>query len=265
MNGILTSKDNPLIKKAVSLKGSAKARRDAGLFLIEGLRLCGDALQSGAEIETVFYTGRFRETSEELTEALMQKTVSAYEVSEAVAGRLADTKTPQGVFCLCRLLDKFSSAVTIEKNGNYVGLENISDPQNLGTILRTAEALGFDGVILSEGCCDIYSPKVLRGSMGAVFRLHFWETPDMADFVRARVQAGQQMYASVPSESVRPIQTVDFSGGGVMLIGNEASGLTPATLSAASCQVTIPMNGRAESLNAAAAASILLWEMRRKV
>lgn len=260
MTGSIQSKDNPLVKRIVKLKNSAKARREEGLFLIEGQRLCSDALQSGVAFDTVLCTGRFFSQMPELTEALSKKAKHYYEISEDVAGRLTDTKTPQGIFCICPILDKSGLAVTIENSGNYIALEDIADPSNLGMILRTAEALGLCGVILSKGCCDIYSPKVLRGSMGAVFRLNFMVVSSIIEFVQARIAAGQRVFAAVPDSDAVSVSEVDFSEGGIVLVGNEANGLRPETIQAATLPITIPMNGKAESLGAAAAATILMWK-----
>ena len=140
-------------------------------------------------------------------------------------------------------------------------LENIQDPSNLGTILRTAEALGIEGVILSGNCCDIYSPKVIRGSMGAVFRIPFTIAEDFCGYISELSRKGIDVYASTPYDA-EDITNVKFSGG-VMLIGNEGSGLTKDVLTLGIQKVKIPMKGRAESLNAAAAAGILMWEMLR--
>ena len=260
MTGSIQSKDNPLVKRIVKLKSSAKARREEGLFLIEGQRLCSDALQSGVALDTVLYTDRFFSQKPEVVEALSKKAGHRYEISEDVAVRLTDTQTPQGIFCVCPVPEKSGMATTIGNGGNYIALEDVADPSNLGMILRTAEALGLCGVIVSKGCCDIYSPKVLRGSMGAVFRLKCIEVASMINFVRERVEAGQRVFAAVPDRDAASVLTVDFSGGSVILIGNEAEGLRPETIQAATLPVTIPMNGKAESLNAAAAATILMWQ-----
>ena len=143
------------------------------------------------------------------------------------------------------------------------GLEDIQDPSNLGTVLRTAEALGMGGVILTQGCCDVYSPKVLRGSMGAVFRLPMALVETMPPAVKALEQKGFVTMAAVPDRKAEPITQVLFSSPSIVLVGNEGNGLTEACIQACTQSVTIPMEGRAESLNAATAASILIWEMVR--
>ena len=129
----------------------------------------------------------------------------------------------------------------------------------MGTILRTAEAFGVDGVIVSKDCCDIYSPKVVRGSMGAVFRVNVVTAEEFTEYIQQLTESGINTYASTP-RNAENIRNIDFSQGGVMLIGNEGNGLREDTINACSKRVRINMRGRAESLNAAAAAAVLLYE-----
>ena len=134
----------------------------------------------------------------------------------------------------------------------------------MGTILRTAEALGVGGILLSRGCCDIYSPKVLRGSMGAIFRLPFLVVEDLPAYLSKQKEKGYSIYAAVPDRNAVPITEIPFSKRCAVVVGNEGNGLTQACIQACTQSVTIPMEGRAESLNAAIAASILVWEMVRR-
>ena len=129
----------------------------------------------------------------------------------------------------------------------------------MGTILRTAEAVGIDGIVLSDDCCDIYSPKVVRGSMGAVFRIPFTVVSSIKDFISAHKDITS--YASVVSGDAEKITDVKFSDSSLLVIGNEGNGVKASTIEACDKKITIPMNGRAESLNASAAAAILIWEM----
>jgi TrmH family RNA methyltransferase len=141
-------------------------------------------------------------------------------------------------------------------------LEEIQDPANLGTVLRTAEALGEKAVLLCGKGCDPYSPKVLRGSMGAVFRLPMISIPNFAEAAPLLKKCGWTLWAAVPDSDALRVTKADFSNPSVMAVGNEGNGLSKETI--ALCQpVTIPMLGRAESLNASASAAILLWEMMR--
>lgn len=257
---MITSRDNELIKQTVKLISSAKHRRENNSFVAEGVRLCRDGADSGAEIKTFFATAQAMEKYPQDYGKITAKAEKTYEISEKLLKQISDTATPQGFMCVFKTLDKKTLSYKISNQGYYVALENIQDPSNMGTILRTAEALGTDGVILSSDCCDIYMPKVVRGSMGAVFRLSVVIADDFTDYIDSLTKNGIKTYASTPHKAEN-INNVDFSNGGVMLIGNEGNGLNNKTIDVCYKRVKIPMKGRAESLNAAAAAAILMWKM----
>lgn len=136
----------------------------------------------GVEIRTVLYTERAREAYEPYLRPLLAVCSDCREIDAALAARFSDTKAPQGIFCICRRLDNRLPLGKIKRNGRYLLLEDVQDPGNLGTIVRTAEAFGIDGLFLTSGCCDLYNPKVLRGSMGGVFRLPTARTGRPAGF-----------------------------------------------------------------------------------
>ncbi len=255
---MISGKNNELIKEIKKLMSSAKERRQRGLFAAEGVRLCRDALRSGAHIVYFLYTEEAAEKNKEDFGCIMSAADKCICVSGDIFKKISDTGTPQGFMCI--IGNKLDTYITeIESGKRYLGLENIQDPSNLGTILRTAEALGSDGVIMSVGCCDVYSPKVVRGSMGAVFRIPFMIVEDMSEFVAYSGKIGIPTYASTPHDAEN-IEDTDFSRGGIMLIGNEGSGLKEETVRLCMKRVRIEMRGRAESLNAAAAAAILLYK-----
>lgn len=255
----LTSKDNNGIKNAVKLKNSSKYRRKSGLFTAEGLRVCYDAYLSGAQIDSVFVTDdALRKYAEKLDE-LCKNADKSFIVTDEIFGIISDTQSPQGVLCIIKTLDKAGHFDTIENGGKFLALENIQDPNNLGTVLRTAEAFGVTGVIMSADCCDIYNPKVVRGSMGAVFRLPFITIDSIPRFLAEHPQLTS--YAAVVDVSAEKLTDIDFSQASVAVIGNEGNGLREDTVKACNHKITIPMRGKAESLNASTAASIIIWEM----
>ena len=260
---VVTSKDNQWVKEWRGLCDSAKKRRESGLFAIEGARLCGDALRSGVGIRTVLYTAAALAIYADVVEPLIAVADTAVEISPELSRHMGDTTNPQGVFCIAKTLDNSLIIDKINIIGIYSALEDIQDPGNLGTIIRTAEALGLSGLILSDGCCDIYNPKVLRSSMGGVFRMPLLRTGDMVSTVTALQEKGLTAYACVVDADATPITQVSLGAGSVALIGNEGNGLRPDTVAACAQRVTIPMTGRAESLNASMAAGIILWEMTR--
>ena len=258
----VTSRAHPVVKQCRRLLRDGKERESSRLFVTEGVRLCADALASGVGIACVLYTPQAQSRYPEV-DALRAAAAQQICLTPELAAYIGDTVSPQGVFCLCKMLDKKTTFDTIRYKGKYIALERIQDPGNLGGIFRTAEALGADGAILIGEYCDRYNPKVLRSSMGGVFRLPVFETDDPAQTMALLRPHGMRFYACVADDGATAVQTVRFGPGSVCLIGNEGNGLRAETVQACDASVTIPMNGRAESLNAGTAAAIILWEMFR--
>ncbi|MDR1564653.1 MAG: RNA methyltransferase [Oscillospiraceae bacterium] len=258
----ISSKDNAAVKNAVKLRTSSKERSEQSSFFIEGLRLCTDALESKISILQLFYTEPAAQKNHEAIQSLSAAAKDAYLVSEELAEKLADTVNSQGIFCVCEAT-KHPSFLENPGSGRYIALENIQDPSNMGNILRTTEALGLDAAILSSDCCDIYNPKVIRGSMGALFRLPIVIVPDFSKYIKKLRQEGLRPLAAVPDSDASKISAIRFFKGVVMCVGNEGNGLTEQAITACGERVNIPMSENAESLNAATSAAILMWEMVR--
>lgn len=256
---VIQSRTNAKIKDGCRLTASAKYRREQGLFTLEGLRLCADAAQSGCQVQTLFLTADAEEKGGERLKILLKNAQEIYTVTEEVAEKLSDTVSSQGVFAILQMLPE--TALAIQKGGKYVVLDTVQNPQNLGAIARTAEAFGVNGLIVGDGC-DRYNPKALRASMGSLLRLPVFETEDLAATVR-EIGKTVPTFATVPDCTAESICAQDFSGGAAAIIGNEGNGVREAVLSAAQKRVTIPMRGNAESLNAAAAATVTVWEMMK--
>lgn len=254
----ITSRNNETIKRASALKNAAD-RREYGLFLLEGARLCMDAAITGVVIEQAFFTEAALQKYASECNIIQQNARRVYCIADAVALRLADTKNPQGVFCVCKTLDKTHNIDKIKYNGIYALTDGLQNPDNLGALARTAEALGADGLLLCGGC-DPYNPKAMRASMGSLLRLDVFEADDALPLVRTLQSRGMRVFASVVSGEAERVQDVPKGEGCVVVIGNEGNGVSEAVCEAADEKITIPMAGRAESLNAAAAAAILLWE-----
>ncbi len=252
---IITSPDNPTVKEVCRLADSSRARREEGLFIAEGLRLCMDAVRS-VDIKTAIITEEFQLKHTADAKAISNKAEKTLIVSQKVIKKMSGTQTPQGVICVCKIPECNSQ---INKTGKYIALENVADPSNLGAVARTAEALGLCGVIVSKKGCDRYNPKALRASMGALMRLPVIE---LDDFIGQLSALEMPLYACVVHNTAEPISKVDFKGGAVALIGNEANGLTDEAIKIA-IPINIPMKGITESLNAATAAAIVMWEMTR--
>lgn len=261
---IITSRQNRLVREAAALSDPAE-RRCRNAFLAEGARLCEDAARCGVPVRSCFFTEEARRKYASYLAPVLSRCGKAFQVEPHVAQLLSDTKHPQGVFCVCEIPENVRfSADSATPSGNCVVLENIQDPGNLGTMLRTAEALGIAEAWLLGGCCDVLSSKVLRASMGAVFREGIYLEPDAGQAVRKLRAAGYELYAAVPDADAEPVTEAEFQAQpSAVCIGNEGNGLTRQLIALCGNRITIPMGGRAESLNAATAASILMWEMVR--
>lgn len=259
----ITSRENRWIREYRHLVADGKYRRQTGRFALEGARLCEDAVRSAVKVEAVLFTARAQEQYSAHTAAVCEA-APAYEISEDLASYISDTTAPQGLFCICRMPEKAPDRSSLALSRCYAALESVQDPGNLGTMIRTAEAFGLGGLLLSDGCCDPYSPKVLRSSMGGVFRLPLFFVGNLSVCLPELKKEGFCTVACVVDPTAPAVQTLSLGCGTIAVIGNEGNGLTPETVAACTHQATIPMAGRAESLNASMAAGIVFWEMVRK-
>lgn len=258
---MISSTANQRVKHIVQLQKKAKERAREGLFVIEGRKMLEEVLRDAPEAVAELYV------TEEYLKVPEQRAAlggTAYEpVSENVMKAMTDTMEPQGVLAAVRMPRYDKEALLRKEDGVWVALEDLRDPGNLGTILRTAEAAGVTGVILSGSSVDIYNPKVIRSTMGAIFRVphfyaeNFFSELDMLKTKGATVYAahlaGKQYYHE-PA----------YQGKTVILIGNEANGLSKEAANAADCLVKIPMEGKVESLNAAVATALFVYEAYRR-
>lgn len=253
----IIAKDNARIKRVLKLQKSAHTRYEEGLFVLEGLRTIDDASDNGIKIIELYFTNEAINKHPSYIKKFAQNSAFCAQIGESVAKAIADTSSTQGIFAVAQIPQK---SAQIDTNKKYIALENLQDPSNLGAVARTAEALGIDALIISGGSCDPFSPKSLRASMGTLLRLPLIFTDNMADFIK---NINMPTYACVVNTDAEKLSNVNFSGGALCIIGNEANGLTLETINSCSKSITIPMNGRAESLNAAAAAAIVMWEMTK--
>lgn len=253
---MISSTSNIKVKNIINLKKSAKARKKENCFLVEGPRM-------------FFEIPRDRVMECYLTEEFAGKYDKElrgwkYElISENVCRHLSDTKTPQGVIAVVRREEPaIEELINKEKNPCFFLLESLQDPGNLGTIVRTAEGAGVTGIIMNKETVDIYNPKVIRSTMGAVFRVPFVITDDLPQVVEQLKQKGISVYAGHLKGDVFYKQ--DYRNGSAFLIGNEGNGLTDEITALADHKIKIPMKGKVESLNAAVSATILMYETMRQ-
>lgn len=256
----IQSKDNRLVKLVKKLMSSSRERRSTGTFVLEGLRLCADAVLNGYSVDTLIVSENVKPSDKlELLSRSAEKTVT---VPESLFSYMCDTVSPQGVMCILRIPDTVHGIEDI-KSGRFIVLENTADPANLGTVARTAEALGISGLIISSKGCDPFSPKSQRAGMGALLRLPIYVTESLFEDIESLKKRGFSVFASVVSNADCDVREVTYGDNCAVLIGNEANGLTEEISRMCDKRITIAMKGRAESLNAAAAASIIMWEMTR--
>lgn len=255
---MITSTKNPQIKHLRSLLTNRKDRRSERLFVIEGVRLVEEALQAQAEIAIVVYNRDQLATTERGATLIEQLSrFPAYEVSPEVLQAVSDTVTPQGVVAAVRWPELESPMY-----GVVLVLDALQDPGNVGTLLRSAVATGISQVICTAGTADVYSPKVARAAMGAHFRLPIAQDVSWDD-APLMLSTTDNVYAAV-AEAAMPYYAADWRQPSALIVGNEANGVSAAGLAIATKQIAIPMAPGVESLNAAVAGSVILFEMQRQ-
>ncbi len=233
------------IKEVRALCERTSARRKSGLFIVEGER--GFSEIPEAEIRDIYVSGGYMKSHPGIK--------ADYLLDDKEFAKLSDTQHPQGI--LATVQQRAYRMDEILGGDLYLILETIQDPGNLGTIMRTAEAAGVKAVIMSRDCADIYSPKVVRATMGALFRVPFIYTDDLKDTIEILKRDGVTVYAAHLKGTL--LKEVDMRPRRGFIIGNEGRGLTEETAELADCMIKIPMKGRAESLNAAISAAILSY------
>ena len=254
---VITSRENPRIKRACALRDSEKQRAAAGLFFAEGPKLCLE-LARGCRAAELYATA----PALAHTPALAGLGPAVVEITQPVAEKLAGTRSTQGVFALFET-PATDPAPLLATARRILALEGVQDPGNVGTLLRSAAAFGFDAVLLGPGCAAPFSPKVLRASMGAAGRLPLGVCADLPAALGALRGRGVACLAAALYKA-RPLDAVgtQFPGGVCVVLGSEGQGLSDAAIAACSAAVRIPMTDRVESLNAGVAGSILLWHFR---
>ena len=244
----ISSRKNPLLQQVRKLLSSRKEREQAGLFVSDGTKLLEEAVKFESGLHTVILSDG--------VEVAVPDGVRVVRVPEDVMASISPMEAPQGALFLCRLPEKTAFAA---QRGMLL-LDGIQDPGNIGTILRTADALEVP-VVLLEGCADPYSHKVVRSSMGAVFRTKVVQST-WAEVQAACKAAGIPVAVTALSERAKDIRSADLSQMAVV-IGSEGRGVRQEILSSADAELIIPMNPRCESLNAAIAATICMWQMKK--
>ncbi len=252
---MITSTGNATIKHIAQLLKKRSLRNEEGVFVVEGLRsfreIPRDRLIKAYISETAAASG----------DAPDLKDLPHEIVSDAVMASLSDTKTSQGYLAVVK--QNKNAKIIWKSDGLYLILEHLQDPGNLGTILRLSEAAGVTQIIMSNDTVDIYNPKVVRATMGTIFRVPFVYTDNLNGCINYMKKHGIKVYGAALHES-SDYATLDYTRGSAFVIGNEANGLTEETLKSCNSYVKIPMEGAVESLNAAVAAAVLCFEAYRQ-
>ncbi len=259
MAEFISSRDNPNVKLFVKLS-QKKYRAEHNMFTIEGLRIVEDAFLSGAKFSHLFFTDEIlsKDKNGVLDKISAEKT---FVISNEIAEKISETKSPQGVFAIVKIPEKNDILDVVKPNGKYLYLHNLQDSGNIGTIIRTADAFGIDG-IFTENCPDIYSGKITRSTMGSIFRVKICDT-NIEKACEVLSQNNIRTFAAVIDKDATEICSCNFESGACVLIGNEGNGLPLEVSQICDEKLTIKMSGSTNSLNAAVAASIIIWELTK--
>lgn len=265
---IITSRQNPTVLKLCALLDK-KERRKSFLFRIDGYKLFLEAVDCGAEIELIAICSEKEERFMPEAEKTGAKTVL---LSPEVFTKITEEKSPDGIIAVVKYLDKLHRRINSSdipalaaSEKRIMAFESLRDPGNLGTVIRSASAFGVDTLILSADCADIYNPKTLRGAMGAIFSREILFCDDLPDVLLRFSGEGRRVLAAILDTDAVAVDKAALSERDIILIGNEGHGLSRAAVEASNLSVILPIDtGRGvESLNAATAASVFMWEQRR--
>lgn len=255
---MITSNSNAQVKRLLQLQKKSKARNEEQVFLVEGLRMFlevpTERVQKVYISETLYNKKKQDLDLEKFSVEILSDSVFSY---------VSDTKTPQGILCIVEQQKYNIEELLNIKNPHFMVLDNLQDPGNLGTIVRTAEGAGVDAVFLSKESVDIYNPKTIRSTMGSIYRMPVVYVEDLLELLNTFRKKGVKSYAA-HLEGKNSYDKEDYKGGTAILIGNEGNGLRDEVADSADVWVQIPMQGKVESLNAAIAASILMFEVYRQ-
>ena len=247
---VITSASNSVYKYIKSLQDK-KYRKKYNEYTVEGIKSVHDALNSDRRVKKIVLSEGF------VPEYAIPTDIEIITVAQALFSRLCDTQTPQGIAAVIGMEEKKSFIPDLRKA--YIYCDGINDPGNLGTIIRTADAAGFGGVLLSKGTVDLYSPKTVRASMGSFFNIDIVTELD-AEFLRECKTVGFELYGGALNDNTIDYRNADMKKPTIVRVGNEANGLSKEVMGMCRC-VKIPILGKAESLNASVAAAILMYEL----
>nr|WP_307992026.1 RNA methyltransferase [uncultured Niameybacter sp.] len=254
----ISSESNPIIKNIQLLQSKKNERKKQGLFLVEGIRSVNE-IPDHYEIDTLVMSDAFDEAELKVMGA-KQNIVVPSELFK----KMSDTQTPQGILALVKMKEYTLNKIQVKPNGSYLLLENLQDPGNLGTIIRSAYGFGVEAIFLTKGCVDLYSPKTVRSTMGALLHVPIVVGENLEDYIDWARKHNLTLYTTALDHTACKVSEADFTKGHVLIIGNEGNGVSEEALKVADQKVYIPMPGGLESLNASIATSICMYEVMRQ-
>lgn len=266
MADMITSDANAIIKTIKSLY-KKKQRWENSFFIIEGIKLIREAIENTAKIKYIVYSDLLfscKEGEKFFSSYLEKKEHKVYYISDKLMNSISDTETPQGLIAVVSFLNCSLESIMKQKGNFFVILDRLQDPGNVGTIIRAADALGSNGVISTEGCVDIYNPKTIRATMGSIFHIPILYYDDGIKNLINELKKREISIMSTSLDAKNLSYQADFIRDFALIIGNESSGVSSEILDISDVLVRIPMEGKAESLNAAVAASIVMYEALRQ-
>ena len=256
----ITSRKNEKIIWASRL--SDKKNRDAeGVFFTEGVKLLEEAILSGLEIEKIFFTQKALSSYPDILEKANAKEYIL--VSDSCFEKLTDENAPQGIFTAIKKPCSLPFSEECINDGGFIILDDIQNPLNLGAIFRCAYSLGVTKLVLTKGCADVYNPKTLRSAMGSIFKCSFYVYDDICEFIEMLKKYGRRVYCTHLHSDSLVLGSFNFEKSDSIVMGNEGHGVSKNVLDVCTDSVIIPMNEGAESLNAATASAIIIWEMTK--
>ncbi len=261
---MITSLTNDRIKHVVRLSQRARLRKDEGLFVCEGKRLVAEI--PPGRLREIYYTASVMKDSRlfEWITARSGEGIFAEEVSESVMEKMSQTVHSQGIVALASIQGYTKEDIMASHDPMLLILDRLSDPGNLGTILRTAEAAGVSGVVASCDTVDWYSPKVIRSTMGSIFRLPHLAVDDLCGFIISLKNQAFEINCALLSRDSVAYDSINYCRKNAIIIGNESNGVRPEISSLCSNEIFIPMHGKTESLNASIAGAVILFEAARQ-
>ena len=257
---MITSTSNARVKELVQLQKKSKVRNEQGVFLVEGVKMYQEIPQE--QLVKVYVSETFADKQKEEINRLKDRRKLEY-LSDHVFQYVSDTKTPQGILCVVRQSTYCLEDILEAEDAHLLVLDNLQDPGNLGTILRTAEGAGVTGIIISKESVDIYNPKVIRSTMGSIYRVPFVYVEDLKEAI-AKVKAHGIFTYAAHLDGKNSYDKEDYTKKTAFLIGNEGNGLRKEIADLADTWIRSPMQGQVESSNAAIATSVLMFETARQ-